>query len=304
VVMGLKRVLRKSGTHTPDSVRTRTPVPSPRLVPAPSPKPVLRKVESPDSIRSRSPYRGPHKPNPVEVPILDTPEGTPLLPIRLPSAPPSRTPSVASTIDYGPGPLKKSRQEVPGESSGAPSSTDPAPPQAPEPDAEEESEEEDDPEESWAAWKRELDEDDCQTEFRSSLTTCFRAADILGALGSAHDMDAIETMIQTSAYLSGGQQEYVIGIEGSLAQCHAALGSILLPEDTLVLEVSEDGLGQPTIVRDVGVLSKEELQQNKTEVSASKFKEVKGLFDLEDVSLIRKLPGWESYDPVKETIKM
>jgi len=75
-------------------------------------------------------------------------------------------------------------------------------------------------------------------------------------------------MIQTSAYLSGGEQEYVIGVEGSPAKCHAALGSILLPEDVLVSEVSEDGIDQLTIVRDVGVLSKEELQQNRTEVSA------------------------------------
>jgi len=175
---------------------------------------------------------------------------------------------VASTIDYGPGTLKKPREEVPDETSGARASTDPAPPQAPVSDAEEESEEEDDPEETWAAWKRELDEDDCQTEFHSSLTTCFRAADILGAQGPTHDLDAIEAMIQTSAYLSGGEQEYVIGVEGSPAKCHAALGSILLPEDVLVSEVSEDGIDQLTIVRDVGVLSKEELQQNRTEVSA------------------------------------
>ena len=109
-----------------------------------------------------------------------------------------------------------------------------------------------------------------------------RIADLCRGPPEAHDLHAVDAYLSTSnGDTSVGAAGWIeVGVEGSLARCHGALGGLLLNGDSLVYKVDVQGPRDANIVRDVGALTKEELQKHKAAVSVSKFKEIQGLFDL------------------------
>ena len=144
-----------------------------------------------------------------------------------------------------------------------------------------EAEDEEEYERALVAWKAELDAEGAFEE-KTDLNSICRSADLCRLSGEKHNIQAIDAywLDMGGDKSSGAACHSEIAVEGCLARCHSTMGHLVLDGDCLVYSVSSAGTGQPTIVRDVGALTSEELRQHRDAVSAAKLKEVKGLHDL------------------------
>ena len=250
------------------------------------------------------PHSSPHTPSsvaPSSVPVPTSPSDSRISTPSIGSSPhpvtgkrSARTPPDA--------PLRKKDRRAEDKSdhqnTGATASTDPAPPpqERTVQDPQEDDESSDGAEglvleEStfWESWNAELEEE-VRGGLDSAFEVIFRKADIQRQQCEPIDLSSVRAFIAEQGELLVDHSSRVpcglsvatglqFGLEGCLAKCHT-VGETLLEGDVLVYTVSGESEGNAIIVRDVGTLSKEELTKNAKEVALSKYKEIKGLFDL------------------------